>query len=67
VEIENIETEERKRYRIVGPDEADISKGYISVLSPIAKALMGKKKGDIALVRAPAGDKEYEIIEISVK
>lgn len=67
VEIENIETEERKRYRIVGPDEADISKGYISVLSPIAKALMGKKAGDIALVRAPAGDKEYEIVEISVK
>lgn len=64
VEIENVDTGETKRYRIVGPDEADISKNYISVLSPIAKALMGKKVGDTAIVRAPAGDKEYEILDI---
>ncbi|MCX8084159.1 MAG: transcription elongation factor GreA [Calditerrivibrio sp.] len=67
VEIENIETGETKRYRIVGPDEADISKGYISVLSPIAKALMGKSVGDTVLVKAPGGDKEYEILDISIK
>ncbi|MEF3254805.1 MAG: transcription elongation factor GreA [Deferribacterales bacterium] len=67
VEIENVDTGETKRYRIVGPDEADISKNYISVLSPIAKALMGKKVGDTAIVRAPAGDKEYEILDISLE
>ena len=61
-----METGEKKRYRIVGPDEADISKGYISVISPIAKALMGKSVGDTVLVRAPGGDKEYEILDISL-
>lgn len=67
VEIENVENGEKRRYRIVGPDEADISKGYISVVSPIAKALMGKSIGDTVIVRAPGGDKEYEILDISVK
>ncbi len=67
VEIENVENGEKRRYRIVGPDEADISKGYISVISPIAKALMGKSIGDTVIVRAPGGDKEYEILDISVK
>ncbi|MCA1928133.1 MAG: transcription elongation factor GreA [Calditerrivibrio sp.] len=67
VEIENVDNGDRKKYRIVGPDEADISKGYISVISPIAKALMGKGVGDTVLVRAPAGDKEYEILNIEIK
>jgi len=64
VEIENIESEEVKKYRIVGPDEIDLSKGYISVFSPVARALIGKKVGDIAVVNAPKGEIEYEIINI---
>jgi len=51
-------------YQIVGEDEADIKQGRISVNSPIARALIGKQEGDIALVRAPGGDKEYEVVEI---
>jgi len=64
VEIENVESEEVKKYRIVGPDESDLSKGYISVFSPVARALIGKKVGDIAVVNAPKGEIEYEIINI---
>ncbi|MBZ4643548.1 MAG: transcription elongation factor GreA [Deferribacteraceae bacterium] len=65
VEIENIESDEIKKYRIVGPDESDISKGYISVFSPIARALIGKRVGDEVVVNAPGGEIEYEIIKIS--
>jgi transcription elongation factor GreA len=65
VEIENIDTEEIKKYRIVGPDEADISKGLVSVLSPVARALIGKKIGDEAIVNAPGGEIEYEIVNIT--
>jgi len=48
----------------VGDDEADIKRGLISVSSPIARALIGKEEGEVATVRAPAGDKEYEILEV---
>lgn len=65
VEIENIDTEEVKTYRIVGPDEANISEGKVSVMSPVARALIGKKEGDDAVVMAPSGEIEYEIINIS--
>ena len=65
VEIEDIDTENRVTYQIVGEDEADIKEGRISVGSPIARALIGKHAGDTAIVKAPAGDIEYEIIEVS--
>jgi len=65
VVIENLDTEERKTYKIVGPDEADISKGTISIMSPIARALINKRVEDDAVVQAPGGDVEYEIINIS--
>lgn len=58
------ETGDEVTYQIVGEDEADIKQGMISVASPIARALIGKAEGDIALVRAPGGDKEYEIAEV---
>jgi transcription elongation factor GreA len=51
-------------YRIVGEDEADIVAGMISVGSPIARALIGKEQGDVAVVNAPGGEKAFEIIEI---
>ncbi len=64
VKIEDLDTEEEKIYQIVGDDEADIKGGKISVSSPIARALIGKTEGEIAEVSAPAGIKEFDIIEV---
>ena len=64
VTIENIDTEERKTYTIVGSDEADIFNGKISIMSPLARAMMGKEEGDDFTVQAPKDDTEYEIIKI---
>ncbi|MCU7938266.1 MAG: transcription elongation factor GreA [gamma proteobacterium symbiont of Bathyaustriella thionipta] len=51
-------------YQIVGEDEANIKEGKISVSSPVAMALIGKEVDDVALVKAPGGDKEYEIVDV---
>jgi transcription elongation factor GreA len=61
VTLFNLDTEETVKYQIVGEDEADVPKGKISVASPIARAIMGKQEGDEIVVKAPAGDLEYEI------
>ena len=58
------DTEEEITYRIVGDDEADIKVGMISVNSPIARRLIGKEVDDVALIKTPAGDVEYEILEV---
>ena len=59
------ETEEEVEYRIVGDDEADIKQNMISVNSPIARALIGKEVDDVAIVKTPAGDVEYEILTVT--
>jgi len=64
VHLINTETDATVTYRIVGEDEADVKNNLISVVSPIARALIGKEEGDVVLVRAPAGDIEYEIDEV---
>lgn len=51
-------------YTIVGEDEADIKQNMISVTSPIARAMIAKEEGDVITVEAPAGNKEYEIVEV---
>jgi transcription elongation factor GreA len=51
-------------YQIVGDDEADIKLGFVSISSPIARALIGKEAGDVAAVQAPGGVKNYEIVEV---
>ncbi|HET8701467.1 MAG TPA: transcription elongation factor GreA [Nitrococcus sp.] len=51
-------------YQIVGEDEADIKRGKVSIHSPIARALIGKEEGEIVEVRAPAGNRSYEIVEV---
>lgn len=61
VKIIDTESEEDFAYQIVGVDEADVKKGMISVLSPLARALIGKKVGDTVTVQSPKGDKEFEI------
>lgn len=62
VEIQDTETEESSTYQIVGVDEADVKKGMISIISPLARAMIGKKTGDLITVQSPKGDKEYEVI-----
>ncbi len=62
--VENLDSEEEVEYMIVGADEADISKGKISVSSPLGKALIGKEPGDEAILQAPGGKRSYEIIDI---
>jgi transcription elongation factor GreA len=59
------ETEEEKRYQIVGETEADVKDGRISVASPIARALIGKKAGDTVEVKTPKGGKSYEILTVA--
>ncbi|MGE0623550.1 MAG: transcription elongation factor GreA [Pseudomonadales bacterium] len=49
------------RYKIVGEDEADLKAGKISVMSPIARAIVGKSVGDVAVVKTPSGEREYEV------
>ena len=51
-------------YRIVGPDEYDPKQGKISVDSPMARALLGKREGDVTRVRGPRGDNEVEVVKI---
>ena len=58
------DTGDEKKYQIVGQYEADLEQGKISLLSPIAKALIGKQIGDIVDVRTPKGEKSYEILDI---
>lgn len=65
VELEDLDTEETVTYQIVGDIEADIKENRIAVSSPIARALIGKEDGDVATVNAPAGIREYEIVDIS--
>lgn len=48
-------------YQIVGVDEADIEVGKVSITSPIARAMIGKEEGDIVVVRAPGGEREFEV------
>ena len=60
----NLENNEKNIYKIVGKDEADITKNYIYFRSPIGKALIGKKKKDLVSVVTPSGEKNFEIIEI---
>jgi transcription elongation factor GreA len=58
------ETDEKTAYQIVGEFEADVKKGKISVSSPIARAIIGKKKGDSVEVNTPGGGKSYEIAKV---
>jgi transcription elongation factor GreA len=64
VEIEDVESERRVTYQIVGEDEASIKEGRISIGSPIARALIGKEIEDVVTVKAPSGNVDYEIISI---
>jgi transcription elongation factor GreA len=61
------ESEEEVTYQIVGVDEADAKNGLISIISPLARSVIGKKVGDEVLVKSPKGDKEYEVVSFQYK
>jgi transcription elongation factor GreA len=64
VTLEDEESEEQASYQIVGEDEADISKGRLSVTSPLARALIGKSIGDSVEVTTPRGSRAYEVVKV---
>ncbi len=64
VYLEDLDTEKKYTYQIVGQYEANLDLGLISFLSPIAKALIGKNKGDVVEVKTPKGEKSYEILDV---
>lgn len=61
VRLLNLDTEEESTYQIVGPEEANLDEGTISVSAPLARALIGKHVGDEVTVKLPAGERSYEI------
>ena len=65
VTLADVETDEEKRYQIVGDLEADIKQSMIAISSPLARALIGKNEGDSVTIDAPAGQREYEIISVA--
>ena len=62
--ISDLDTEKESRYTVVGIAEANLDKGYISLSSPLARAMLGKKVGDEFKVRLPKGESEFEIVSI---
>jgi transcription elongation factor GreA len=64
VELMDIESDEEVTYQIVGNIEADIRLNRIAISSPIARAMIGKEKGDEVIVRAPSGNREYEVTAV---
>ena len=59
-------TDETTRYHIVGEDEADLKQNKLSVMSPIARALIGKMENDVVTVSTPGGDREYEVSAVEL-
>ncbi len=64
VDLEEESSGGKLRYQIVGEDEADLKLGLVNISSPIARALIGKEEGDVAVVQAPGGTKRYEIVAV---
>ena len=64
VSLVDLDNRVKKTYKIVGKDEADLTKNYIYFRSPIGKALIGKNKKDLVVVSTPSGEKNFEITEI---
>jgi len=65
VTVLDLETEKKASYQIVGEHEADLDRGHISIVSPLARALMGKSVGDDVVFTTPKGERELEITAIS--
>ncbi len=64
VEVQDLETNKKISYRLVGQDEADIKKNLIFFKSPIGKSLIGKNKGEMISVETPSGERNFEILNV---
>ena len=64
VTVKDLEESKKKTYKVVGKDEADVSKNLIYFKSPIGKALIGKSLEDMVIVETPSGDKTFEVLDI---
>lgn len=67
VNLIDVEEGDKITYQIVGLDEADVKAGKISILSPMARAMIGRVKGDVVAVQSPKGEREYEIVSFLFK
>ncbi len=67
VTLEDMDTEETVVYALVGEDESDVRKGKISIMTPVARALLGKEAGDDVIVKLPKGDRELEVLKVEYK
>lgn len=67
VTLLDMDTDEEVEYALVGEDESDVDRGRISIVSPIARALLGKMEGDEAVVQLPKGNREFEVVKVEYK
>ncbi len=67
IQLEDEDSGEKFTYQLVGEFESDVKKGKISISSPIARALIGKKKGDSVHISIPAGEKDFEVLKVQYK
>ena len=67
VDLIDDDTDEEKTWQIVGEAEADVKLGKVSIASPTARALIGKKVGDTVEVNTPGGGKSYEVVKVSFR
>ncbi len=64
VTLMDMDTDEEISYQLLGPEEADVKKGSISVLSPLGNSILGKEVGDEVIARTPGGVREFEVVDI---
>ena len=64
VKVQDLETNKKISYRLVGKDEADIKKKFVFFKSPIGKAFIGKDKGEMVIVKTPSGERSFEILDV---
>ncbi|WP_136796676.1 MULTISPECIES: transcription elongation factor GreA [Desulfosediminicola] len=64
VSLLDLDTDEEVTYQLLGPEESDVKKGSISVLSPLGRSILGKEIGDEVLVNTPGGSREFEVMDI---
>lgn len=65
VSLLDLDTDEEITYQLLGPEEADVKKGSISVLSPLGRSLLGKEIGDDVIAKTPGGTREFEVMDIA--
>ncbi len=65
VALLDLDTDDKVSYQLLGPEEADVKKGSISVLSPLGRVMLGKEVGDEVVVKTPGGVREFEVMDIT--